>query len=528
MSVEPVFIDGSWREAAASGAFTAENPAEGTPLPRAFPVSTWADCEAALASAAEAAIALRQTPPARLAEFLTGFAELIERRAEEICGVAALETGLPTAPRLREAELPRTTNQLRQAAAAAAEESWKMPTIDASNGLRACFGPLGPVAVFGPNNFPLAFNSIGGGDFAAALAAGNPVIGKANTSHPDTTRLLAQCAAEALSRSGLPRAAVQLIYRTSHADGARLVADPRLGATAYTGSRTAGLRLKAAADAAGKPIYLELSSVNPVVLLPAALAGRGAELVAEVGGSCLLGVGQFCTCPNLLLLLAGSDAEAFLEGLAARFEAQPGGVLLSRGVLDTLAETVGSLREAGADVVTGGARAARPGYAFQNTLLRVSGSRFLENPRGFQTEAFGNATLAVVADDVEQAAAIAAQIEGSLTAAIYSARDRRDDPAHARLEPALRAIAGRLLNDKMPTGVAVSPAMNHGGPYPATGHPGFTAVGIPAALRRFAMLQCYDNVREERLPDCLRTDCPNPRTWRLVDGAWTRGLGPSA
>ncbi len=164
-----------------------------------------------------------------------------------------------------------------------------------------------------------------------------------------------------------------------------------------------------------------------------------------------------------------------------------------------------------------------PGFCFQNTLLRVSGSQFLKSAERLQTEAFGNATLVVVVDGLEQAKAVAARLEGSLTGSLYSAADGSDDSLYDALAPILRRRAGRLLNDKMPTGVAVSPAMNHGGPFPATGHPGFTAVGIPASLRRFAMLECYDNVRPQRLPAWLRDQPPNGTMWRYVDGKWTQG-----
>jgi NADP-dependent aldehyde dehydrogenase len=369
----------------------------------------------------------------------------------------------------------------------------------------------------------LAFNSVAGGDFAAAIAAGNPVIAKANSSHPGTTRLLAELAHRASQSAAMPPATVQLIYRTNHEDGERLVSDPRTGATGYTGSRPAGLKLKSAADAAGKPIYLELSSVNPVLILPAALRERSAAIADEFTASCLMGAGQFCTNPGLILLLTGSQTEAFLGAVAERFQKAPVGTLLSCRVGDSLAEAVSALQGAGAVPLVGGVRGGGNGYSFANTLLRAKGADFLKNPHALQREAFGNASLAVVADHVEQAAAIIDQFEGSLTGCIYSHTGGEDDRLYDRLAAHLRPRVGRLLNDKMPTGVAVSAAMNHGGPYPATGHPGFTAVGIPASLRRFAMLECYDNVREHRLPAILRNENPVGDSWRFIDGMWTQG-----
>lgn len=516
----PVLVAGRWRAAQASGTFRPQNPATRQPLEE-YPISTWADCEEALAAASEAFTQMRRLPDAARADFLEALAASIESRADQIVAQAHEETGLPVAPRLAQAELPRTTDQLRQAAQAAREGSWALPTIDTKNQIRSMLAPLGPVVVLGPNNFPLAFNSVAGGDFAAAIAAGNPVIAKANSSHPGTTRLLAEAAWEALQRSGMPPASVQLLYRLAHEDGERLVADRRVGATAYTGSRAAGLKLKAAADRAGKPIYLELSSVNPVIILPGALQERLDEIASQFTTSCLMGAGQFCTNPGLVLLLAGDETERFIEAVVERFKATPPGTLLSAGVMQSLAQSISALIRAGAHTVLGGRPAATGGYAHANTLLRVSGSQFLEAPQALQTEAFGNASLLVVAEDLDELCRVVDELEGNLTGCLYTHSGGLDDAAYDQLAPRLRQKVGRLLNDKMPTGVVVSPAMNHGGPFPATGHPGFTAVGIPASLRRFAMLQCFDHVRPHRLPPLLQDKNPTGRTWRWIDGRWT-------
>jgi len=499
----PILIAGQWRDAESATTFHAENPATGEPLPGDYPVSSWADCDAALEAAAEAAIALRAAPPEQIAEFLTRYAARIEARAGELVELAHLETALPKSPRLADVELPRTTGQLRQAAAAALDGSWALPTIDAKLNIRSMLAPIGPVFVLGPNNFPFAFNGIAGGDFAAAIAAGNPVIAKAHPSHPGTTRLLAEEALLALTDSGLPPATVQLLYQIAPADGLRMVADPRLGATAFTGSRAAGLALKAAADAAGKPIYLELSSANPVLILPGALAERGEKIAEEFIASSLLGVGQFCTSPSLVVLPAGATTEQFIATVRGKFESTAPAPLLSATVVRGLEAGVKALQAAGAQLLTGGTPAT-PGCRFTNTLLRATGDEFLAEPEKLQSEVFGNAALFVVVRDSAQAAAVLAHLEGNLTGCIYSDTAGADDALYDALAPLLRARVGRLLNDKMPTGVAVSPAMNHGGPFPSTGHPGFTAVGIPASLRRFAALHCYDNVRPARLPSALR------------------------
>ena len=377
MSTNPlsVLIAGQWRAAQFIGTFHANNPATGEPLPGEYPVSTWADCSAALDAAAQAADALRTASTEQIAQFLTGFAQRIEARKAELVAMAHAETGLPASPRLADVELPRTTGQLRQAAAAATEGSWALPTIDTKLNIRSILAPLGPVWVFGPNNFPFAFNSVSGGDFAAAIAAGNPVIAKANTSHPGTSRLLAEEAFAAVTEAGLPLATVQLLYRTSHADGERLASDPRTAGLAYTGSRAAGLKLKAAADAAGKPIYLELSSVNPVLMLPGALAERGEKLAEELVGSCLMGTGQFCTSPSFLVLFAGAATEQFLSAVKSKLEAAPPTPLLSAGVQRTLAESVQTLRAAGAAARNGRVALAAARLSFcQHAVARERGA----------------------------------------------------------------------------------------------------------------------------------------------------------
>lgn len=521
MPLHPVLIAGRWRDSESAGTFAAENPAAMSPLPDEYPISSWADCDEALDAAAAAARVLRDMPGSRLAGFLENFAAQIEAHATALVKMAHLETALPPKPRLAEAELPRTASQLRQAAAAAREASWQLPTIDTKAGIRSALAPIGPVWVFGPNNFPFAFNSAAGGDFAAAIAAGNPVIAKANTSHPGTTRLLAELAFAAAEQTGLPPGTVQLLYRLEHADGARAVADLRTGATGYTGSRRAGLALKASADAAGKPIYLELSSVNPVLILPGALAERAATVVNDFVASALMGCGQFCTNPGLVLLLRGKATDEFVAAVAERYRASAGGTLLSRSVANSLAASIRTLVEAGAEIVAGGTAGGGTGYSHANTLLRVSANQFLGDPEAFQTEAFGNASLLAIADSEGEMAAVLEHLEGNLTGCVYSDTRGTDDALYDRLAPLLRRKVGRLLNDKMPTGVAVSAAMNHGGPFPATGHAGFTAVGIPASLRRFAVLECYDQVRPARLPQLL-LDANPLGAWRLVDGTWTR------
>jgi len=525
--MKQVLINGEWRASSGTKSFQAVNPGTRGPIPGDFPVSPWSEIEEAIQAADSAFQKVQSWPGERFATFLERFATEIEADAETLVATAHQETALPVSPRLKDVELPRTVNQLRQAAVAARDGSWRQATIDTKANIRSQFAPIGPVVVFGPNNFPFAFNGMAGGDFAAAVAAGNPVIAKGHSSHPETTRLFAEAAHRAAQATGMPAGFVQLIYRTGHDDGAKLVSHPLIGASGYTGGRSTGLLLKAAADQAGKPFYAELSSVNPVYLLPGALTERLDALATEFATSALMGTGQFCTNPGLVLLTEGPFTEPFLRAVADKFAAAPVGTLLGEGTEVHLRAGIVALQRAGATVVTGAEPVDISRYCYSNTLLRVSGAEFLENPSGLQTEAFGNAALIVVARDDDQLEAITRQLEGGLTGCLYTSTTGEDDELYNRLEPVLRQRVGRLLNDKMPTGVAVSPAMNHGGPYPATGHAGFTAVGIPASLKRFAVLHCYDNVRAHRLPELLKNQNPGGTAWRLVDLEWTQGDIPA-
>jgi len=519
--MEKVYINGIFRDSVAASSFRASNPSTGEALERDFPVSEWKEIDEALEVASSCFKELRSMSPEKIAAFLDTFADLIQSDKDTLVDLAHEETGLPKTPRLGDVELPRTVNQLKLAAAAARSGSWSMPTIDTKANIRSCYQPIGPVCVFGPNNFPFAFNSLAGGDFAAAIASGNPVIGKANSSHPATTKRFAELAKQAIEKTGMPKGLVQLLYRTSHVDGERMVGDPRLAAIGYTGSRNAGLQLKSVADKVGKPFYAELSSVNPIVYMPGAMKERVEKLIEEYVASGLIGAGQFCTNPGLLIMLKSQEADRFVSGVTDKYKSSPAGTLLSKSVESSLVKSISILCGAGAELLVGGNKVEGGRCAVANTALRVTGEKFLSDAHSFQTEAFGNAVLIVVCDSMTELKQVIEQLEGNLTGAIYSATDGSDDGIYQPIAEELSQKVGRLLNDKMPTGVAVSPAMNHGGPFPATGHPGFTAVGIPASMIRFAKLTCFDAVRPSRLPAVLQDSNPQ-KAWRSIDGVWTQ------
>jgi 2,5-dioxopentanoate dehydrogenase len=521
--MEPILVNGSWEASDDTGeVIRSDNPHSGEWLPYEYPVSSWDELQLMLDAATVAVDELRLLPSAKLADFLSAYADEIEAAEAALVEVAGQETGLPTSTRLP-GELKRTTGQLRQAAAAARDRSWAMATIDTASNIRSMYEPLGgPVVVFGPNNFPLAFNGVSGGDFAAAIAAGNPVIAKANPGHPRTTQLLAAAALRAIEKTGVPRGLVQMFYHTPHENGLRLVSHPSIGATAFTGSK-AGLHLKRAADEAGKPIYLEMSSVNPVFILPGALVERLEDVATDLFASCTLGTGQFCTNPGLVFLMAGENTDAFIASVSEKFKAKEPDVMLTSRGPDQLERGLGAWQKAGANLIVGGEPVRDDRFRFHNTLMKATGEQFLANPEAMQTEAFGVASLLVIVENVAQFAEVTQALAGNLTGTIYSHTDGSDDKTYDLIAPLLRDKVGRLLNDKMPTGVAVVPSMMHGGPFPSTGHPGFTAVGIPASLVRFAKLTSYDNVRPSRLPAALKDTAPHDDMWRLVDGAWQQG-----
>ena len=523
-TLHPVLIAGQWRAAEAPTAtFSATNPTTGQVLGGdVYPVSSKADVDAVLAAAAEAAPKLRATSPETIAAFLNRYADLLEASRDALVAAAHAETGFPAEPRLNSVELPRTTGQLRQAAQAAIARSWTHPVIDTKAGIRSLHEPLGGAAlVFGPNNFPFAFNAISGGDFAAAIAARLPVIAKVHTSHPTTSRLMAECAHQAATEIGLPVGSIQLLYRMDHKLSLGMIENPAIAAVGFTGSRSAGMQLKEVADRYGKPAYLEMSSVNPVFVLPDYLEANSEALAGEFFTSCTMGTGQFCTNPGLLVLPAGAQGEAFVVAAEARFATSKPGVLLNKGGRDSLAEAVETLKSAGAKVVCGGEVVDDPGFRYANTLLTVTGAQFIADPETLQTEAFGPVSLLVLCESGDEMLGVAHALEGNLTGTIYTNDEGSDEAFYGTLAPVLRTKVGRLLNNKMPTGVAVSPAMNHGGPFPATGHPYFSSVGVPHSISRFSMLCSYDNVKNTRLPAELQDGNPLG-IWRLVDGDWTK------
>ncbi|GHF19912.1 2,5-dioxovalerate dehydrogenase [Amycolatopsis deserti] len=499
------------------------DPRTGEELEPGYRYGGAAEVARAASLAEEAFDVYRATDSETRAAFLERIADEIGALAEPIVERAVLETGLPQA-RLT-GEVGRTTGQLRLFAATLREGSWHGARIDPAQpdrtplpraDIRQRRVPLGPVAVFGASNFPLAF-SVAGGDTASALAAGCPVVVKAHDAHLGTSELVASAVRAAVVACGLPEGVFSLLVGDGPELGTRLVTDPRIQAAGFTGSRRAGLALASAAASRPQPIpvYAEMSSVNPVVLLPDALASRGADLGAAFVASLTLGAGQFCTNPGLVLAVEGPGLDEFLFAAAEAVRADQGGTMLTLGIAGAYAS--GQDRLAGRPGVTelargeAGSAAACGGAA----LLTVDGSRFTAE---LQEEVFGATSLVVRCADQAELLGVVRALEGQLTATVHASE--ADEPLAAALLPVLERKAGRILFNGWPTGVEVGHAMVHGGPFPATSDSRTTSVGS-LAIERFLRPVAYQDVPAALLPPVLRDGNPEG-VWRRIDGELSR------
>ena len=506
MSISGELFIGSERRATRQ-TFHAHDPASGRPLAPEFSAAGAAEVDAACALAWSAFDAYRGLPTERRAVFLEAIAQHILAQGEALLRRAHEETALPMA-RL-EGERTRTANQLRLFAAELRTGEWlglrwdpalpqrqPLPRPD----LRQRKIPCGPVAVFGASNFPLAF-SVAGGDSAAALAAGCPIVVKGHPAHPGTSEWVAQAVVAAAAETAMPNGVFSLLNGPDTALGAALVSDARIRAVAFTGSRGGGLALMKAAAARSEPIpvYAEMSSVNPVILLPAALAGRAATLAREFVASLTLGVGQFCTNPGLILALEGAGLPEFLEAASGAVNAIVPAVMLTPGIQRNYQQSVD--RMAGEQAISLLARGADSGgqHCGRAALFSVPARSLLANAR-FAEEMFGPASLLVRCADRGELLQVLEQLEGQLTITLQM--DEPDLPMARALLPTLERKAGRMIVNGWPTGVEVSHAMVHGGPFPATSDGRSTSVGT-LAIDRFLRPVCYQSFPESLLPEPL-------------------------
>jgi NADP-dependent aldehyde dehydrogenase len=493
--------------------FHARNAATGETLPGEYRDASAAEIDRVCSAGGDVAPGFAVLAPERRAALLESIADGLGAAGEPLLARAHLETGLPM-PRLQ-GECGRTQLQLRQMAALVREGSWADVRIDTAQperkpapraDIRRMLRGLGPVAVFGASNFPLAY-SVAGGDTASALAAGCPVVVKAHPAHPGTSDITAGVIHAAVAQCGLPSGIFGMVHGAAPEVSLGVVRHPAIAAVGFTGSLRAGRALfdAAAARSVPIPVFAEMGSVNPVFVLSGALRERGSAIAEGFVASFTLGMGQFCTKPGLVFGLASPEWDAFCASVAEKAQAVAAAPMLHAGIAESFAR--GCRELSGVEWL--GTAAAR--------VARVDGATFRARPE-LAHEIFGPFTLLVTARDAAEMLALARALEGQLTATVHGTDT---DLAEAReLLAILPRKAGRFVCNGFPTGVEVVAAMTHGGPYPACTDARFTAVGS-AGILRWARPVSYQNFPDAHLPDELKN--ANPRgLLRLVDGKLTR------
>nr|WP_225776876.1 aldehyde dehydrogenase (NADP(+)) [Pseudomonas sp. Marseille-Q3773] len=515
------FIGGS-RRATGQATLYSIDARTGQALSEAFYQATEQEVDAAARAAAAAYPVYRALPAARRAEFLDAIAEALDGLGDDFIETVCRETALP--PARIQGERARTSGQLRLFATVlrrgdftgaridrAQPERLPLPRLD----IRQCRMGLGPVAVFGASNFPLAF-STAGGDTAAALAAGCPVVFKAHSGHMATAQWVAEAIVGAAERCAMPAGVFNMVF--GGRVGEALVKHPDIQAVGFTGSLKGGRALcdMAAARPRPIPVFAEMSSINPVLVLPQALAVRGEAVARELTASVVLGCGQFCTNPGLVLGVRSAHFSAFVEHLCAQMAEQAPQTMLNADTLASYARGVATLKaRAGIRVLAG---AEQQGNQAWPQLFQADAKLLLDGEPLLQEEIFGPATVVVELADHDQLVAALHALGGQLTATLIG--EPGDLAQAASLVCVLEQKVGRVLVNGYPTGVEVCEAMVHGGPYPATSDSRGTSVGT-LAIDRFLRPVCYQNFPDALLPEALR-DANPLGLLRLVDGQPTR------
>jgi len=494
----------------------------GQPLPALFSQATEAEVEAAGNAAAAAFPVYRNCPAEQRAGFLEAIADELDALGDDFIATVCRETALPSG-RIQ-GERARSSGQMRLFAKVlrrgdfygaridrAQPERQPMPRPD----LRQYRIGVGPVAVFGASNFPLAF-STAGGDTASALAAGCPVVFKAHSGHMATAEAVADAIMRAATRTGMPAGVFNMIY--GGGVGEWLVKHPAIQAVGFTGSLKGGNALSrmAAERAQPIPVFAEMSSINPVILLPEALQARGERVARELAASVTMGCGQFCTNPGLIIGMRSAAFSDFIEALKAQMADQPAQTMLNQGTLTSYCHGLEQLHNhPGVAHLAGavqGERQAQPQLFKADVSLLLGGDPLL------QEEVFGPATLLIEVDDQAQLAAAVRALRGQLTATLIGQAEEL--VGYGWLSELLQVKVGRVLLNGYPTGVEVCDAMVHGGPYPATSDARGTSVGT-LAIERFLRPVCFQNYPDELLPPALQNANPLGIS-RLVDGELQR------
>ena len=502
------------------GLLSAINPATHETLGPDFGVGGIADIEQACTLAQQACDRYRATTAEQRAQFLEAIATGILALGVTLIGRASLETGLPAARLI--IERGRTVSQLRLFAQVVRDGHYLGATLDSALPTRLPSRPdlrlhkiaLGPVAVFGASNFPLAF-SVAGGDSAAALAAGCPIVVKAHEAHLGTSELVGQVIQQAAAAHNLPEGVFSLLIGDSHPFGQSLVSHPAIKAVAFTGSRQGGLALMRTAAQRSEPIpvYAEMSCINPVFLLPHALSMRASEIGRGFVEALTMSAGQLCTNPGLVIALEGQPLTQFCSTALDALHKKAAATMLTPGIhhayLAGIEET-GNI--SGITTLGQGCPAEKPSAA-QATVFVTDAATFLTTER-LGDETFGPSSLIVACKNADEMLAVAEHLSGQLTATMQL--DDADHGLARKLLPILERKAGRILVNGYPNNVEVSHAMVHGGPFPASSDSRSSAVGA-SAIDRFLRPVCYQDLPAALMPEALQDGNPL-ELWRMVNG----------
>lgn len=512
---------------ASTSTFKAINPLTGVTLEGDFFPAQQKDVDKALDLAASAFAVYKNSDKNLRAGFLRAIAQEIMALGDTLIERACAESGLPLG-RIQ-GERGRTIGQLNMFADLLEEGSWVEAILDsalpdrqpaARPDIRRMLVALGPVVVFGASNFPLAF-SVAGGDTASALAAGCPVVVKAHAAHPGTSALVAGAIQKAVLATGMPEGVFSMVFDSGYEIGALLVKHPKTKAVTFTGSFKGGMALhKLAAERAEPiPVFAEMGSINPVLLLPEALETRAEQIAEQYAASITMGAGQFCTNPGLLLGIASPGLTRFTTALAEKAAAISSATMLTPGICENFNDLSSAmLRQQGMElVVKSDMTAAGAENQALVTIATVSAKTFLANPK-LKEEVFGPWSLLVVAENVAELEQILDYAGGQLTLSVM-AGDTELGTYKTLLDKA-EDISGRILLNGVPTGVEVCAAMQHGGPFPATNDSRFTSVGT-TAIRRFVRPLSWQNWDKKLLPLALQDGNPL-NIWRLVDNQMTK------
>ena len=460
------------------------------------------------------------------ATFLRIIAEEIDLLGDRLIETVMKETFLPEA-RVR-GEKGRTTGQLNKFADLLEEGSWVEAIIDTGDplrlpapkpDLRKMLIPLGPVVIFGAGNFPLAF-SVAGGDTASALAGGNPVIVKGHPAHPETGKMVAEAIKIAAQKANFPEGVFELIQDDGIEAGKMLVAHPDTKAVGFTGSYPGGKALTELAAQRPEPIpvFAEMGSINPVVILEGALKHQATSIAEKLVASVNLNAGQFCTNPGLIITTQTEGFDLFIKETARQVSSSSGSRMFSEGVLRNYRLNSGKMLEYSAIKLIEEGSEAPGSPAVGPMIAMVAATDFMDHP-ALHEEVFGPFSLIVVCDSAEQMKQVIASLKGQLTATIFSDRDDNGNK-QKEITSALLEKCGRLLFNGVPTGVEVCAAMQHGGPYPASSDSRFTSVGV-SAIKRFVRPVSFQDFPENALPDELKNNNPL-NIWRFTNNQWTK------